>query len=94
MAITPIQDKTITRQVQGKIAGRGLGVPCRIVVDTVKGQVTLTGTVQYEQQRASAAQVTRGVAGVRNVIDRLTVKPPVKWKQPPPPTVPPAAKPH
>lgn len=80
MAITPIQDKTITRQVQGKIAGRGLGVPCRIVVATLKGEVTLTGTVQYEQQRSSASQATRGVAGVRRVVDRLTVKAPAKWK--------------
>jgi osmotically-inducible protein OsmY len=92
MAITPVQDKTITRQVQGKIAGRGLGIPCRIVVDTVKGQVTLTGTVQYEQQRNTAAQASRGVAGVRNVIDRMRVVPPVKWKRPP--AAPPAAKPE
>jgi osmotically-inducible protein OsmY len=84
MAITPVQDKTITRQVQSKIAGRGLGIPCRITVAAIKGQVTLSGSVQYEAQRETAAQVTRGVAGVRGVIDRLKVIPPVKWKRPNP----------
>jgi osmotically-inducible protein OsmY len=80
MAVTPIQDKTITRQVQGKIAGRGLGVPCRIVVATLKGEVTLSGTVQYDQQKSAASQVARGISGVRRVVDHLVVKGPVKWK--------------
>ena len=79
MANTPVQDKTITRQVQGKLAGRGLGVPCRIVVDTSKGEVTLTGSVQQPQQKATAVQVTSGISGVRRVIDRLIVKLAVKY---------------
>lgn len=74
MPITPVQDKTITRQVQGRIAGRGLGPPCRIAVDTIKGEVTLTGTVQYQQQKHTAVQATSGISGVRRVVDRLTVK--------------------
>lgn len=74
MAITPVQDKTITRQVQGKIAGRGLGSPCSIAVATVKGEVTLSGTVQYAQQKATAVQAANGVAGVRRILDRLVVK--------------------
>ncbi len=74
MAGTPIQDKTITRQVQGRIAGRGLGPPCRIAIETLKGQVTLTGTVQYVQQKSTAVQAANGISGVRRVVDRLTVK--------------------
>jgi osmotically-inducible protein OsmY len=74
MPITPVQDKTITRQVQGKIATRGLGPPCRILVDTIKGMVTLTGTVQYAQQKATAVQAAQGVSGVKRMIDRLIVK--------------------
>jgi osmotically-inducible protein OsmY len=79
MINTPIQDKTITRQVQGKIAGRGLGPPCRISVDTTKGEVTLTGTVQYAQQKQTAVQATSGISGIRRVIDRLTVKTVAKY---------------
>jgi osmotically-inducible protein OsmY len=79
MPITPVQDKTITRQVQGKLTGRGLGSPCRITVDTMKGKVTLGGTVQYAQQKATAVQACNGVAGVRGVVDRLVVKPREKF---------------
>lgn len=79
MPITPVQDKTITRHVQGKIAGRGLGSPCRITVATVKGEVTLSGTVQYAQQKSTAVQVAGGVAGVRRVVDRLVVKAAAKY---------------
>lgn len=74
MPITPIQDKTITRQVQGKLAGRGLGSPCKIAVATLKGEVTLSGTVQYQQQKATASQAASAVAGVKRVVDRLTIK--------------------
>ena len=74
MPITPVQDKTITRQVQGKIAGRGLGAPCRITVDTVNGEVTLSGTDQYQQQKQTATQASMGISGVKRVVDRLTVK--------------------
>ncbi|MGD9724436.1 MAG: BON domain-containing protein [Pirellulales bacterium] len=79
MAATPVQDKTITRQVEGKIAGRGLGSPCRISVATLKGEVTLTGTVQYLQQKSTAAQAANGVSGVRRVVDRLVVKTVAKY---------------
>jgi osmotically-inducible protein OsmY len=74
MPITPIQDKTITRQVEGRIAGRGLKSPCRITVATIKGEVTLSGTVQHTQQKSTAVQAATGISGVRRVVDRLTVK--------------------
>ncbi len=74
MAITPVQDKTITRQVLGKLARRGLNSPCRVGVATVKGQVTLSGTVQYAHQKPTAVQVANGIAGVKRVIDNLIVK--------------------
>jgi hyperosmotically inducible periplasmic protein len=79
MPITPIQDKTITRQVQGRIASRGLGSPCRINVDTRKGEVTLSGTVPYQQQKSTAVQAASGVGGVRRVIDQLVVKTVAKY---------------
>jgi osmotically-inducible protein OsmY len=79
MGITPVQDRTITRQVQGKLAGRGLNSPCRIAVQTSKGEVTLSGSVQYLQQKASAIQAAIGISGVRHVFDRLIVKAVVKF---------------
>jgi len=79
MAITPVQDRTITRQVQSKLMGRGLGVPCRIAVETSKGEVTLSGSVQQTQQKATAVQLTSGISGVRRVIDRLIIKLAIKY---------------
>ncbi len=79
MPITPVQDKTITRQVQGRIAAGGLGSPCRIAVETSKGEVTLSGTVQYVQQKNTAVQAANRISGVRRVVDRLVVKPVVKF---------------
>lgn len=79
MPITPIQDKTITRHVQGRIASRGLRSPCHIIVDTIKGEVTLSGTVQYNQQKSMAVQAASGIGGVRRVVDRLSVKTVVKY---------------
>lgn len=79
MAITPVQDRTITRHVQSKLMGRGLGVPCRITVGTSKGEVTLSGSVQQPQQKATAVQLTSGISGVRRVIDRLIVKLAIKY---------------
>jgi osmotically-inducible protein OsmY len=74
MAPSAVPDNSITRHVQGRIAGRGLGAPCRISVATAKGEVTLSGTVRFPQQKTTAVQAANGVAGVRRVVDRLTVK--------------------
>ncbi len=79
MAITPVQDRTITRQVQSKLMGRGLGVPCRIAVETSKGEVTLSGSVQQPQQKVTAVQLTSAISGVRRVIDRLIIKLAIKY---------------
>jgi len=74
MAATPVGDAVITRQVQGKLSGRGLGPPCRINVTTLKGVVTLSGTVQQESQKGLAHSVARGIGGVTNIINQLSVK--------------------
>lgn len=79
MAITPVQDRTITRQVQGRIAGRGLASPCHISVETRKGEVTLSGSVQYAHQKSTAVQAANGISGVRRVFDRLIIKTVAKY---------------
>lgn len=79
MAITPISDRSITQQVQNKLAGRGLSAPCHVAVDTRNGEVTLSGSVQYAHQKGTAVQVCTVISGVRRVIDRLIVKVAVKY---------------
>lgn len=66
-------DQTITNQVLLKLANRGLRSPCNVTVQTKKGEVTLSGTVQFSHQKTAAVQAATGCAGVRRVIDQTTV---------------------
>jgi osmotically-inducible protein OsmY len=44
-----------------------------VTVQTRKGEVTLTGTVQFSHQKVAAQQAATGVTGVRRVIDNTTI---------------------
>jgi osmotically-inducible protein OsmY len=71
----PISDPKITQNATQKLASSGLRAPSRVLVTSSSGQVTLTGSIQYEHQRQAALQAVRGIAGVRNVVDRLQLIP-------------------
>jgi osmotically-inducible protein OsmY len=79
MASTPVSDRSVTQQVTNKLAGRGLGAPCRVTVESRNGDVTLSGSVQHAHQKQTAVQAAGSVAGVRRVTDRLIVKAVVKY---------------
>jgi osmotically-inducible protein OsmY len=66
-----VPDAKISQQVNQKLGG--IRAPSRVAVATVNGEVTLSGALQYEHQRQTAMQATRGVDGIRRVVDRLTV---------------------
>ena len=69
------KDDRITQQVNNKLASRGFASPCRLTVQTSNGQVTLSGIVQYAHQKGAAVSAISGMAGIRRVIDQMTVKP-------------------
>jgi osmotically-inducible protein OsmY len=73
-----VPDSKITQQVNQKLSGGGLRPPSRVTVTSSNGDVTLTGNIQYEHQRQAAMQATRGIDGIRRVIDRLLVLPAVR----------------
>jgi osmotically-inducible protein OsmY len=74
-------DSTISQLVSRVLSSRGMRPPCHIAVATLKGNVTLSGAIQYEHQRRIAVQAARGVAGVQRVVDHLTIIPRVQhWK--------------
>jgi len=50
----------------------------RVTVAVSDGWVTLEGTVDWNYQRETAAQVVRGLTGVLGVFNSITVKPHVK----------------
>lgn len=74
----PVADPAITQKVMQQLSARGLRTPCRINVQTRKGEVTLSGSVQYPHQRDAAIAAIRSVDGIRKVHDQIKVRPPVK----------------
>jgi hypothetical protein len=74
----PVPDAAITQKATQQIANRGIRTPCRISVQTRKGEVTLSGNVQYPHQRDAAIAAIRSIDGIRKVHDQIKVRPPVK----------------
>jgi osmotically-inducible protein OsmY len=64
-------DPKIIQFITQKLTSCGIRAPSRVVVSSVNGQVTLTGSVQFAHQRQAVLHATRGVDGVRRVIDSL-----------------------
>ena|SRR5438876_1906186 len=79
-------DATLTATVQAKLAADTTLATSRITVDAKSGVVTLTGTVASEADKAKAETISKGVDGVKSVVNSLTVKAPVVNATPPPVT--------
>ncbi|UXY15129.1 BON domain-containing protein [Chitiniphilus purpureus] len=69
-----IDDAALTTKVKAALAADVSLKTLTVDVDSKSGHVTLTGEVDNEAQKTSAEQVTRGVQGVGNVTNNLTVK--------------------
>lgn len=74
-----IPDRTLDQQVAQKLSNRGINSPSQVTVQTRRGEVTLSGIVQYPHQKNAAVQAATSVMGVKRVIDNLTVKPVVRY---------------
>ena len=66
-----ISDPKIAQHVTQRLANRGIRSPSHINVTSSGGQVTLSGSIQYQHQRQAALQTARGVEGVKGVVDML-----------------------
>ena len=69
-----VSDETIVQKVTRQLSNRGMQSPCHIAVAARKGDVTLSGTIQFEYQRIAALHAARGIDGVRQVMDHLQVQ--------------------
>ena len=77
-----VSDKTLLQKVNQRMSRMG-GAQGQVIVAVMGGDVTLTGTLQYETQRLGLVKTASSVAGVRRVIDQLRVQPPKNaWDQP------------
>jgi hypothetical protein len=68
-------DAALLKLVNQKLSRGGGGSQSRITATVQRGTVTLMGKLQYDAQRAPLTKAVASVAGVRRVIDQLTVPP-------------------
>ena len=69
-----VDDATITSEVKAKLAAEKAATLTKIDVDTDRGTVYLTGTVETAEMRSRAEQVARSVKHVAGVVNNLTAK--------------------
>ncbi|HUE71410.1 MAG TPA: BON domain-containing protein [Pirellulaceae bacterium] len=74
-----IPDRTLNQQVAQKLSNRGINTPSQVSVQSHRGEVTLSGVVQFPHQKSAAVQAANSVMGVRRVIDNMTVKAVVRY---------------
>ena len=70
----PVPDKTILKKVNQRLMKTGLGSRCRITATVRSGQVSLSGNIQYENQRRPALRAVGSVEGGKGVVDQLQVQ--------------------
>lgn len=69
-----VDDATITTKIEAKLAADPEINPFEIDVDTVRGVVTLSGTVHEAAQRAEAERIALETKGVRDVRNRIELE--------------------
>ncbi len=67
-------DDTIFEKVRQRLNNDPDIKGSRLTIDVKDGVVTLKGTVTEERFKAKADKLTRRVAGVKNVVNQLTVE--------------------
>lgn len=71
-----IDDASLTARVKTEIAQtQGIGEAAAINVDTYRGEVSLAGFVDSQEQATKAVEAARKVHGVTSVKNNLQVKP-------------------
>ena len=70
-----IDDNNTTAAVKARLARDEISSLFRIDVDTHVGVVTLAGTVRTPDQVKHVENITRGVKGVKDVVNKLQVQP-------------------
>jgi osmotically-inducible protein OsmY len=74
-AAQSVDDKTLTAGVKTALNQNPDYKFGDISVDTMNGTVQLSGFVNTEDQKTKAVEIAKGVPGVTNVEDKMTVKP-------------------
>lgn len=71
-----VDDTVIAAKVKGEIAGKaGLGTAADVNVEVSSGIVELSGFVPSADQKMKAAEIARGIKGVKDVRNNIELKP-------------------
>ena len=70
-----VKDTVICQKVKEKLSGAGIRPPCQVAIASNNGQVTASGSIQYEHQRPVALRAIKGVTGVQRVVDQMRLIP-------------------
>ena len=70
-----VDDSAITTQVKARFVENKLVDAAAISVETLKGTVMLSGFAKNANERATAESIARGVKGVTNVRNQITIRP-------------------
>ncbi len=68
-------DRNLLQKVNQRLMRAGTGGKTRVVAAVRKGDVTLTGSLQYDMQRRNIVRAATSVPGVRRVIDQMQIAP-------------------
>lgn len=71
---TDVEDSAITAKVKAALLGDDVVKGMDIQVETRKGEVQLSGYVDSQAQADRAVEIARGIEGVKNVDNKMTVK--------------------
>jgi len=70
-----VDDATITTRVKARFADDPAVSALAIQVETMKGQVQLSGFAKSSAERANAETIAKAVPGVTRIINNITVRP-------------------
>jgi hyperosmotically inducible protein len=72
-----VDDALLTARVKAQMAADGRVSPSRVDVDTLNGNVTLSGETPTQEEKVAAEEVAGKVEGVRGVSNQIIVNPAV-----------------
>ena len=67
-----VSDKELAQAVNKRLSRGGGGT---VTATTRQGTVTLTGKIQHDSQRRTLLKLVAAIAGVRHVVDQVTLAP-------------------
>ena len=74
IAANPLTDDIISDRVRLKLAGDQVVKGGALTVDVQQGVVTLSGQLELPKQKERAAKLAKGIKGVKQVVNSITLR--------------------